>query len=339
MKVLLINVSDGYNLGLAKAENWWRRHGANVSFGSDVATLLRPPDVVWISAIFSWDVPRLIFLAKTALSLNVKVEVGGPGTFGVSREIREATGLIPQSIPDQRFENEPGQYRAVFWSRGCPAKNCSLGFPRDGEQPICSVPAMEGWRYSLYSSVTPAPVILDNNLSALPRSHQELIVERTLAASFKKVDANSGFEPRSMRPWGIDIWKRLPLVAWRFAFDELAEREAVLRAIEMLDAAGVPRYKLHIYCLAGNETIESCEQRVREINEWRAYAIVQRRRPLNYMEGPLPCLHDWTEQKLIDFQRWGNRLAKGVKRFSDYKPNLRERREQSERLSFMEASV
>lgn len=37
---------------------------------------------------------------------------------------------------------------------------------------------------------------------------------------------NSGFEPRSIRPWVIDLWKQLPLVAWRFAYDELAERDA-----------------------------------------------------------------------------------------------------------------
>jgi hypothetical protein len=323
VKVLLVNASHpAYNLGLAKAARFWERAGADVEFGESFPELL-PPDVVWISAVFSWDVPRLIDLAQRALERGIPVEVGGPGTFGVRDFIRGETGLEAQSVPDGRFEREPGSYRAVFWSRGCPAKNCTLGFPRDGRAPICSVPAMEGWRYTLYTDTQPARVILDNNLSALPRYHQELIVERTLAAGFDTVDANSGFEPRSLRPWVVDLWKRLPLVAWRFAYDELAERAAVIRAIELLDAAGVSRRKLRIYCLAGNEPIEACERRVCEITTWGAYPIVQRRRPLDYLGGPLPTLHDWTEKALINFQRWGNRLAKGPT-FAEYKPNFRD---------------
>jgi len=184
---------------------------------------------------------------------------------------------------------------------------------------------MEGWRFTLYQGLTPAAVILDNNLSALPRGHQELIVDRTAAAGFSWVDANSGFEPRSLRPWTIELWRRLPLVAWRFAYDELAERTAVLRAMAILNEAGISRRARRIYCLAGNESIEDCERRVGEICSWGCLPIVQRRRPLDWMGGPLPVLHDWTEQRLIDFQRWGNRLARGIS-FAEYRRGHKDRR-------------
>jgi hypothetical protein len=330
VKVLLINASaPAYNLAIAKAHNYWQAQGAEVSEASSVPELMLAEfDHVWISAVFSWHVPKLITMAQTAQRFGARVEVGGPGTFGVRELIKEQTGLEAQSTPDSRFERQPGQYAAVFWSRGCPAKNCTLGFPRDGQQPVCSVPAMEGWRFSLYREVTPAPVILDNNLSALPREHQDLIVERTLSAGFERVDANSGFEPRSFRADTASRWRQLPLVAWRFAYDEMAERDAVLRMMSTLDDAGVNRKSRRIYCLAGNEPIEACEQRVLEIQSWRSLPIVQRRRPLNWIGGPLPTLFDWTEQKLIDFQRWGNRLSGGM-RFSEYKPNLRERDNQT----------
>jgi hypothetical protein len=179
---------------------------------------------------------------------------------------------------------------------------------------------MEGWRFTLYDQVTPAPVILDNNLSALPAKHQEIIIERTLAAGFEHVDANSGFEPHSFRAETASRWRKLPLVAWRFAYDELAERAAVLRMMAILDEAGIGRKSRRIYCLAGNEPIEACEQRVREIQSWGSMPIVQRRRPLNWTgePQPLPVLHDWTEQRLIDFQRWGNRLSGGMP-FVDYR--------------------
>lgn len=315
-RVLLINASaPAYNLGLAKAKNYWLAQQADVSTSSDVPSLFaRDFDHVWVSAIFSWNVPKLIHVAQVALAAGIPVEVGGCGTFGLKKQIYEATGLHAQSSPDQRFERQPGSYPFVFWSRGCPAKNCSLGFPRDGRIPICSVPEMEGWRFTLFPDATPARVILDNNLSALPRQHQELIVEKTLSMRFETVDANSGFEPRSFKPETAELWKQLPLVAWRFAYDELAERDAVLRMMAILDDAGVSRKGRHIYCLAGNEPIAACEQRVREIQKWKSVPIVQRRRPLDWMGSPhpLPTLHDWTEQKLIDFQRWGNRLSGGM---------------------------
>lgn len=256
---------------------------------------------------------------------GVKLEVGGPGTFGVAGWIAKELGVLSQFRPDPRFEREVGEYAYVFWSRGCPAKNCSLGYPKDGSQPVCSVPEMEGSKYTLYTDVEPARVIADNNLSALPRSHQELIVERTLGKGFGSVDANSGFEPHSMRPWVVEIWKRLPLVCWRFAYDEVGEKRKVEETLRMLGDAGVKPWRCHIYCLAGNEPMEMCEERVRDIVKWRAYPIVQRRRPLTWLsrEDPLPCLHDWTEQKLVDFQRWGNRLARGGMQFGKYDRTMR----------------
>ena len=334
MNVLLINTSrDEYNLGLAKAANYWREtHGASVSYADSVPTLFPDTfDIVWISAIFSWDVPALITHAQTALALGKEVAVGGPGTFGVQREIELATGLKPQSTPDPRFEHQPRHtFLQTFWSRGCPAKNCTLGFPRrPGEQPICSVPAIEGWRYTLYTDVQPAPVIMDNNLSALPREHQELIVRKTLEANFPVVDANSGFEPRSFRPETATRWKQLPLKAWRFAYDERAELPAVLRTMQILDDAGISRKSRHIYCLAGNEPIEECLDRVNTIVSWKSLPIVQRRRPLNYMCGPLPTLYDWTEQTLIDFQRWGNRLSASID-FHEYRRGLKDRHSEAQ---------
>lgn len=336
MSVCLINASaPSYNLGLMKAHNYWQRLGAEVTWSWHVPSLFRKEiDLVWISAIFSWDVPSLIEKARLALECGVAVEVGGCGTHDLREYIYAQTGLIAQSTPDARFEREPGAYKFVFWSRGCPAKNCSLGYPHDGEIATCSVPSMEGERFTLYTDVTPASIILDNNLSALPRAHQELIIDRTLSAGFKKVDANSGFEPHSFRPDTAERWKHLPLVAWRFAYDELSERDAVLRMIQILDSTqvkvkgkwrGVPRRRLRIYCLAGNEPIAACEQRVREIHDWKCVPVVQRRRPLNWLgePHPLPVLFDWTEQKLKDFQRWGNRLARNSD-FIDYKRSYKD---------------
>ena len=86
----------------------------------------------------------------------------------------------------------------------------------------------------------------------------------------------------------------------------------------------MPRYKRHIYCLAGNEPIAACETRVNEINAWGCKPWVQARQPLDWLGGALPVQHDWTEQTLVDFRRWGNRLAKGIP-FSEYRRGFKDR--------------
>jgi hypothetical protein len=116
---------------------------------------------------------------------------------------------------------------------------------------------MEGWKCS--QTRRPRLLILTIT-SALPAAYQDLIIDKTLAAKFPRVDANSGFEPRSFRPETAERWKRLPLVAWRFAYDELAELPAVMRMMQILHDAGVSRKRHHIYCLASNEPIAACEE-------------------------------------------------------------------------------
>lgn len=316
MRALLVDASKDrktrgwhYNLALAKAANWFRAQGGSVDFATtETFSAAGAYDVVFVSAIFSWHVEAALHMAEWARQDGARVEVGGPGFFALTAKAKERGFDAVVSI-DQRFDRVPGAYDAVFWSRGCPAYNCALGYPKDGSEPVCLVPKLEGSRSTLYADVTPAAMILDNNLSALPRRHQELIVEKTLAAGFVKVDCNSGFEPASFKPETASLWQRLPLVAWRFAYDEVAERKQVLKVIEILDGIGVKRRRMSIYCIAGNEPVEACEQRVREIREWKCIPVVQRRRPLDYLGGPLPTIHDWTERKLIDFQRWGNRLS------------------------------
>jgi hypothetical protein len=328
MKVLLVDVSKPtrkgaawyYNLGLAKAANWWRSQGAEVRTVVPPVTMFDGADVAFVSAIFSWHVIEALVIARTLRDRGCRVEVGGPGFFALG-SVAEAAGFRAQVSVDQRFDRQPGAYDAVFWSRGCPAYNCTLGYPKDGSRPICLVPGMEGSRSTLFPDVTPAPMILDNNLSALPRAHQEHIVDRTLSAGFDEVDCNSGFEPASFKPETAELWRKLPLVAWRYAYDEAKERKAVLKVLGILDGLGISRRKSHIYCLAGNEPVEACEERVLEIRKWKCVPIVQRRRPLDWTGGPLPTLHDWTEQKLIDFQRWGNRLSYAMP-FREYDSKL-----------------
>ena len=61
---------------------------------------------------------------------------------------------------------------------------------------------------------------------------------------------------------------------------------------------------MRVYTLIGNEPMEACHQRVREVIENGCHPWPQRLRPLDYLGGPLPTRHDWDEPTLIAFQRF-----------------------------------
>jgi hypothetical protein len=63
-RFLLINASHpSYNLGLEKAARYLRRLGHDVKRASEMTTLF-DFDAVWISAIFSEHVPKLLDCAE-----------------------------------------------------------------------------------------------------------------------------------------------------------------------------------------------------------------------------------------------------------------------------------
>lgn len=140
----------------------------------------------------------------------------------------------------------------VFASRGCPV-NCSF----------CVVPRLEGTAFTLDWEFQPAPILCDNNLSALPVAFQEHIIRRYQEAGAPLQDANSGFEPRTFDEETYQRWRPVLRGPWRFAFDELGEADDVRRMMGIL-AGERPRRK-RVYVLIGNEPIAACYERVRRV--------------------------------------------------------------------------
>ena len=75
----------------------------------------------------------------------------------------------------------------------------------------------------------PAPILCDNNLSALPGDAQQYIIDRYLAFGVPLLDANSGFEPRTFDEGTYQRWKPILRGVWRFALDETRELPDVER--------------------------------------------------------------------------------------------------------------
>jgi hypothetical protein len=175
---------------------------------------------------------------------------------------------------------------------------------------FCIVPRLEGISFSFDPDFVPAPMLCDNNLSALPVSYQEHIISRYRAFKQPLIDANSGFEPRYFDEGTYQRWKPLldeTRAPWRFALDEMGEMADVERMMTILKVESPKRKR--VYCLVGNEPIESCYERAMKIIEWGGEPHCQFVLPLNWLGDPrmVKLRYDWISYKQgQDFCRYFN---------------------------------
>lgn len=183
---------------------------------------------------------------------------------------------------------------------------------------------MEGRDFELIDDFEPRPILCDNNLSALPADFQDHIVARYQSAGVPLLDANSGFEPATFDDAVYARWKPILRGPWRFAYDESGERDDVRRVARML--ASVAPSRKRVYVLIGNEPMDECLGRIREVIEWGCEPHVQ---PLMKLNAPVKkpwVRYDWTEQGLRDMARWANKWLWRSCDFEDYKRGFRTRR-------------
>lgn len=307
-RALVVNCSrPHYNLGAAKLADYLAGRGYAVTTAAgDPGLFSDGYELVCLSVIFSWHAPiaREIALRVKA---NSDVWAGGPGLFALGAWWRKETGLPLTRGLDARFDHQRGQYRMVFASRGCPV-NCSF----------CIVPRIEGTAFTLDPNFDPAPILCDNNLSALPVAYQEWIIRRYGETGTRLLDANSGFEPRTFDRDCYERWKPILRGPWRFAYDELGETDEVRRMMAIL--AGESPKRKRVYVLIGNEPIAACHERAQRVIEWGGEPFCQYLLPLNWLGDPTTIRHrhDWTWQLGRDFARYYNRYIWRYASLADY---------------------
>jgi hypothetical protein len=317
MKALVINCSaPHYNLGAHKLADWLPTQGFTVHFyDGDPGLWELDADLVCLSVIFSWHAPKA---REIALRMKDHAEIwaGGPGLFALAHWWQQETGLTMTKGLDPRFEQQRGSYKMCFASRGCPV-NCSF----------CIVPRLEGITFRYDPDFIPAPILCDNNLSALPQDYQHHIIQRYQATNTPLLDANSGFEPRSFDEDTYARWKPILRGPWRFAFDEMREKEDVRRMMHILKE--VPARRKRVYCLVGNEPIQTCYERASNIIEWGGEPFCQFILPLNWLGNPahVKLRYDWQSyQQGRDFCRYFNTYGWRSYPIWEYEPRKHEPR-------------
>lgn len=265
-------------------------------------------DTVYLSVAFTWKLDEAYARAVFARSQGLKVVAGGPALYLKTMKHRiDNIVEVRKEYSDAIYRHNPD---ATFASRGCPV-GCWF----------CIVPKMEGKEFTLIDDFPVRPILCDNNLSALPIDYQRHIISRYQSENIRLIDANSGFEPRTFTEEIYRLWKPINKGPWRFAFDDMQEREEVSAVMEMLKDE--PASKKRVYVLIGNEPYAECMQRIEEVIAAGCEPHVQPFIKLNALEREPHVKYDWTSQKLKDVARWANGFVWRKAKFSEYSRSMK----------------
>jgi hypothetical protein len=286
MKIAIINSSDtAYNFATEKMKSLFASQGHEVAFSNRADMWSHECQKAYISAIFTWDLPNLIYDARALASRKIEVEVGGPAVtampemlkenlVGLDNWIRIHTGL------DERFEHVPGDYQVTFTSRGCP-RACEF----------CLVNKLEGRKIIEYETfnipVGVNPYVCDNNLLSTSWQHQQMVVDKL--CKVKNLDLNSGFDDRIFtkdpdKYW--DLYRHLRLECWRFAYDSPDQKEPIDFITRWLNDKGVDYRHIIVFCLVGGPGMSfgESQRRLQHLINIGCSPYPMRYRPLDSLE-------------------------------------------------------
>ncbi len=296
MKALVINCSEDYNLATAKITAWLKRRGYIVKKMPNKGTVARNPgestnsyDAVFLSALYTWDLPLLVDEAHKALQRS-KVEIGGPAASIMPDYVFEQTGIKPVIGLDERFDSEPARYLSTYTSRGC-IRNCEF----------CSVPTIEG-ELKERSDYVPASYVLDANILACSRDHIENVCEKLSCLSM--VDFLHGLDARLVKAWQVELLSRkLKMPVWRFTFDSLKHEAELKHTLDILRENGIrPEEKIIIYCLYGfDDTPGDAYERAKLIMSLGAHPYAMRFQPLDALVKDQNISRGWDAKTVREF--------------------------------------
>ena len=276
------------------------QEGWEVSYPKE--SIESPADLFVFSVIFSWDLPNL-FRQVGWVKGQGEIRIGGPACTYNAALIEHQTGIVPHVGPDWRFEEQPGEYKLVRTTRGCPGGVAGPCY-------ACPVPRMDGNHLRILSCsfpTTPNCGIVDDNIAAAPWAHHLAVTAQL--KRYKAIEMSSGWEPWAWRPWMWDLWRDLPMNAWRTAFDGLYEESHVADLIRFWRAQGVPQKKIWVYVLAGGvETFDEALYRATKVLEWGGEPRIQPYKPNSWLRPrSVPYLQPekgWTHERVVNLPRY-----------------------------------
>ena len=266
MKVLLIDVDSKIpNLALMKISAYHK------SIGDEVGFNISQPDKIYASIIFNKN--RHAMDGLSMLYPDAEIDIGGGG-YDLMKKLPDN---IENITPDYSLYGDD-TIPIGFTTRGC-IRKC----------PFCIVWKKEGKFHRLYDSPSEAlnhiigdnttgkVILLDNNILADKEWFMALadeIIKRNL-----KVEFSQGLDIRLLdEEIAQKIAKMKSFSSWKFAFDSMNYKDAVLKGIKMLNDAGFKvrsKALFYVYC-NDDESVDDAVERCRILksNNATAYSMI-----------------------------------------------------------------
>lgn len=192
-------------------------------------------DEVHISALFSYDLPKIQGLIDDWYKVSNKVFVGGP------------------AFCDPGHEFTPGMYVKngyTITSRGCP-NNCWF----------CDVPKREGSIREL--SIKDGSNVLDSNLLACSERHIKQVF-KMLDRQTERPQFTGGLEAARLKEWHVKLLRGSKTDQMFFAYDTSNDYEPLHEAGKLLRLANFTRRHLRCYVLIGypKDSFDLAEKRL-----------------------------------------------------------------------------
>jgi len=201
-------------------------------------------DAVWITTLFTYDIPRALGVALEAKKRAPEVRVGGVAATLLPHLFEDHgldvhRGLIPEAefcAPDYGLLADPPDYSVTHTSRGCVRK---CGF--------CMVPKLEptfesrDWERDLCPGAEKI-LFYDNNWLAKDfdawLADVQIIKRLVKIGRVREMDFNQGLDCRLLTDDHVDALRGVPIRPVRFAFDGMQEDGHFQRAVERMVKAG-----------------------------------------------------------------------------------------------------
>ncbi len=290
MKVLLLNIDSTIpNLALKKVEKYHIDKGDEVMW--DMALALDNVDKAYVSCVFPENKYKCLIFEGKAL-------IGGSGY--------DMSVKLPPEIDTVKPKINWG-----FTTRGC-IRNCHF----------CFVPTMEGGIhavgdiYDIWDGKSKELFIMDNNILAMP-DHFKMICGQ-LKKEKLRVDFNQGLDHRLLNE---DLWRELSALKHireiRFAFDDIAYKKTVIRALELMKKGGLKNWQTRWYVYVGEkDTFETVYERLNILQSYKQHAYLMRDKAV-HNDPKWIAMATWTSfQGAFKFDL--GRLLKENDRFKGY---------------------
>ena len=221
MRIGLIDVDSRHfpNLALMKLSAWHKARGDTVEWWWGFGEY----DRVYMSKVFDET-----YSPDIQEPLNAREIIKGGTGYGLDNRLPDEVEHI---YPDYSLYTELTQETAYgFLTRGCPRAHSFCIVPqKEGRASRKVADLDEWWRGQKYIK------LLDPNLLACP-DHEKLILQ--LAESGAWVDFTQGLDARLLTAENIQGIKEIKLQEIHFAWDCMAESDAVLHGLKLYEKNG-----------------------------------------------------------------------------------------------------